>query len=256
MLDPLCAWLRDQRLARGWSVAEMGRQLTRAAKATGDHTVPRTAILASYVRRWESGKIGLTERYQLHYATALGFPPAQFGPQQPQARQVINPSADTAFCHMATASPLTTPDVQPRSADGWPGDPCGYRERRTRNDAGELARPWTATLPLCQLVVLSAEESLDFGEWADTSNIGDATLEHYATQVRQHARDYVHAPPYPLLLDVKRLRDRVFAKLQGHQRPGQTRDLYLMGSQVCGMPGFSSALAVFGGTRVAIGLRC
>ena len=80
-----------------------------------------------------------------------------------------------------------------------------------------------------------AEESLDFGEWADTSNVGDATLEHYASQVRQLARDYVHAAPYPLLLDARRLRDRVFVKLQGHQRPGQTRDLYLVGAQACGM---------------------
>jgi len=45
----------------------------------------------------------------------------------------------------------------------------------------------------------------------------------------------VHAPPYPLLLAVKRLRDRVFTKLQGRQRPDQTRDLYVVASQVCGM---------------------
>src|SRR5580658_4474402 len=81
MLDPISTWLREQRLAHGWSVAEMGRQLHLAARQTGDHTLPRTAILASYVRRWEAGKIGLTERYRLHYCTALGIPPAQFGPQ-------------------------------------------------------------------------------------------------------------------------------------------------------------------------------
>jgi hypothetical protein len=80
-----------------------------------------------------------------------------------------------------------------------------------------------------------AEESQDFGEWADTSNVGDATLEYYTAQVRQLARDYVHAPPYPLLLGAKRLRDRVFTKLQGRQRPDQTRDLYVLASQVCGM---------------------
>jgi hypothetical protein len=32
MLDALSGWLREQRLARGWSVAEMGRQLRQAAK--------------------------------------------------------------------------------------------------------------------------------------------------------------------------------------------------------------------------------
>jgi len=84
-------------------------------------------------------------------------------------------------------------------------------------------------------MAMIAEESLDFGEWADTSNIGDATLEHYAAQVRQLARDYLRVPPYPLLLETRRLRDRVFAKLQGHQLPGQTRDLYLIAGQVCGL---------------------
>jgi transcriptional regulator with XRE-family HTH domain len=82
VLDNLTVWLREQRLAAGWSIAEMGRQLQQAAKATGDHTVPGTAILASYVRRWEAGKIGLTERYRLHYCAALGIQPGQFGPRR------------------------------------------------------------------------------------------------------------------------------------------------------------------------------
>lgn len=106
--DDLSAWLREQRLARGWSVAEMGRQLQQAAKATSDHTVPRAAILASYVRRWEAGKIGLTERYRLHYSTAFGIPPIHFGPHQPQA-QLPEPTgrAVTDSGDMPAASLLT-----------------------------------------------------------------------------------------------------------------------------------------------------
>jgi tetratricopeptide (TPR) repeat protein/transcriptional regulator with XRE-family HTH domain len=94
VLDNLTAWLREQRLAHGWSIAEMGRQLQQAAKSTGDHTVPSTAILASYVRRWEAGKIGLTERYRLHYCTTLGIPPAEFGARQPATQPLaVAPSA-------------------------------------------------------------------------------------------------------------------------------------------------------------------
>jgi tetratricopeptide (TPR) repeat protein len=84
-------------------------------------------------------------------------------------------------------------------------------------------------------MAMIAEESLDFGEWADTSNTGDATLERYAAQVRQLASDYQHVAPYPLLMQTRWLRDRVFGKLKGHQSPGQTRELYLIAAQVCGL---------------------
>jgi hypothetical protein len=80
MPETLGMWLQAQRLARGWAVNEMGRQLHRAAKAAGDNTLPSVAILASYVRRWERGKIGLTERYRLLYCAALAISPDEFGP--------------------------------------------------------------------------------------------------------------------------------------------------------------------------------
>jgi hypothetical protein len=45
--DALGGWLREQRLARGWSGAEMARRLRRAGQATGDAHLPATAILAT-----------------------------------------------------------------------------------------------------------------------------------------------------------------------------------------------------------------
>lgn len=80
MSETLGGWLRAQRLARGWPAAEMGRQLHQAAKATGDNTVPSVMILTSYVRRWEHDKFGVTERYRLHYCTALAIDVGEFGP--------------------------------------------------------------------------------------------------------------------------------------------------------------------------------
>jgi len=239
MADTLSAWLREQRVARGWSAAEMGRQLRNAAKANGDNTAPGAAILTSYVRRWETGKIGLTERYRLHYCTALGIPPAQFGPPgfQPRHQQTAGPAANAAPGDIGAVMLPALADVSPGAAQtGWPGEPGGYRDAGkgyTTTERTEQAE-FAADSPDLWMAMI-AEESLDFGEWADTSNIGDATLEHYGAQVRQLASDYQHAAPYPLLLETKRLRDRVFRKLQGHQRVGQTRDLYLIAAQVCGL---------------------
>lgn len=199
----------------------MGRQLQQAARVGNDHTVPRTAILASYVRRWEAGKIGLTERYRLHYCTALGVRPSQFGPSQPELVSTVH----------------GTPDMRPGTDVLDPtGSPNGYRGPRNGLTApGRLEQVPSAADSPDLLMAMIAEESLEFGEWADTSDIGDATLEHYAAQVRRLASDYQHDAPYPLLLETRLLRDRVFARLRGHQRPGQTRELYLIAAQVCGL---------------------
>jgi hypothetical protein len=234
MLDTLPAWLRQQRLARNWNIAEMGRQLHRAAKANNDHTVPGVAALAAYVRRWEKGKVGLTERYRLHYCTAFGIAPTDFGPPQ----LTHQTQDDLAVAEPGLVGVLSANRGAQQDADlpYWPGESTGYRETRTGQNAVNRANQQPQTdPPLSHLMVVLAEESLDFGEWADTSNIGDATLENYAAQVRRLAADYQYAQPYPLLVETKRLRDRVFAKLQGHQRPDQTRDLYLIAAQACGL---------------------
>jgi len=234
MLDNLSAWLREQRLARGWSMAEMGRQLQHAAKATGDHTVPRTAILASYVRRWEAGKIGLTERYRLHYCTALGIPPAQFGPPQPQ-KERTRPTAGTTDL-VAGVDPAMS-DVQPGpNSPGSLWEHTGYREvPGIYNVTERPEQPAPAATTFDRLMAMLAEESLGFGEWVGMSEVADATIERYATQTRQLSRDFEHAAPFPLLLETRRLRDRVASWLRAHQRLDQTRDLYLIAAQVCGL---------------------
>jgi transcriptional regulator with XRE-family HTH domain len=78
MSAELRAWLRAQRQARGWNVPEMARQLRQAAKSSGD-MVPDNTALCTYVRRWERGLVGPSERYMLHYCKAFGIAPAEFG---------------------------------------------------------------------------------------------------------------------------------------------------------------------------------
>jgi len=78
MSAELSAWLRAQRQARGWNVPEMTRQLRRAARSSGD-ALPDSTALCTYIRRWERGQVGPSERYMLHYCKAFGVPPAEFG---------------------------------------------------------------------------------------------------------------------------------------------------------------------------------
>ncbi|HUY48033.1 MAG TPA: hypothetical protein VMV92_20285 [Streptosporangiaceae bacterium] len=56
---------------------EIARQLRQAARVLGG-TVPGNDILIAQIRRWESGKVGVSERYRLLYCKVLGIPPAQF----------------------------------------------------------------------------------------------------------------------------------------------------------------------------------
>src|SRR5690348_2279081 len=76
----LGAALPAQRQARGWNVPEMARQLREAAKASGDKSVPENKALCTYIRRWERGNIGPSERYRLHYCKTFGH---AAGPDRP-----------------------------------------------------------------------------------------------------------------------------------------------------------------------------
>ena len=92
------------------------------------------------------------------------------------------------------------------------------------------------------LVAEVADESAEFGEWTGMSEVADATIEQYETQARRLARDHdFSAPLLPLLLDTRRLRDRVTARLRGHVRLDQARDLYLLAAQVCGLLAWETA---------------
>jgi hypothetical protein len=130
--ETLASWLRTQRLERNLPISEMGRQLRKAAITTGDPTVPSGAILAHYVRRWEAGETGVSERYRLHYCTVLGIPPTQFGPPPPSpppgntsspgsAAQlspnlvvlaVIPPGCHQVVIHLPSSAAPVAPDLQ------------------------------------------------------------------------------------------------------------------------------------------------
>jgi transcriptional regulator with XRE-family HTH domain len=63
------ARLRTERKARGWDKPEMARRLADALIGPRvDHD-----SLISYVKRWERGAVGVSERYRMAYARAFGL---------------------------------------------------------------------------------------------------------------------------------------------------------------------------------------
>jgi transcriptional regulator with XRE-family HTH domain len=146
----LGTWLREQREARGWARRDMARRLIQAGHDTGDTAMPGIDSLCTYIRRWEHGH-GLTERYKLHFCTALAIPPAQFG-QPPAYHSPTTPvPADSRL--LLTA-------------------PIAYRGTyRSEPDRFTVERE----------VLMTAHESSDHAEHAAQPGISDLTLEQLRT---------------------------------------------------------------------------
>ncbi len=85
------------------------------------------------------------------------------------------------------------------------------------------------------LVQAAAHESSVHAEWAEASNVGEATLEQLDADVRRIATDYVHVPPLPMFAEMLRVRDRIYWLLAGRQKPAATTHLHLLAGMLCGL---------------------
>ncbi|EFL23901.1 putative transcriptional regulator, XRE family [Streptomyces himastatinicus ATCC 53653] len=85
------------------------------------------------------------------------------------------------------------------------------------------------------LVRTAADESAAWAQAAEVSNVGDIALEQLMADIRALAADYLTQEPVAVFLRTRRLRDRVFALLEGRQRPRQSADLYVAAGYLCGL---------------------
>lgn len=84
-------------------------------------------------------------------------------------------------------------------------------------------------------IVMAAAESARFGQFAKQSNVGPHTLEQFRTDASRIVATYPNRPVYPIFVELRELRSRVFELLEGRQHPDQTRELYLVASVLCGV---------------------
>lgn len=68
----VAARLAAERTRRGLTKREVGRRL--ASQIT--EQCPSVNTLVSYVKRWEAGKVSVSDRYRHAYSKALGMSPA------------------------------------------------------------------------------------------------------------------------------------------------------------------------------------
>jgi hypothetical protein len=226
MSKELGDWLRQQREARGWPRPEMARQLIKAAQARGDTSTPGTDSMCHNIYRWERGAGGLSDRYKLHYCHALGIAPGQFGPGQPDSRPTAAQTPRTII--MATAAGLPAvpslaqaPYVAPGPADPRLLVPAAVAYRG-------IYEPDMGDSTVQREVLMAAHEGSEHAEHAEQRGIGDTTLEQLRADVVWLSREYMTGEPFPLFLEMRRVRGRMHDALDRRTWPRDATELYLL----------------------------
>ncbi|WTG17529.1 helix-turn-helix domain-containing protein [Streptomyces decoyicus] len=86
---------------------------------------------------------------------------------------------------------------------------------------------------LRSLATGAAQSSSAFAEFISSSNVNTDELEQFGFTLARIATDYVHAPLLPLFTELVAVRDELFDRLQGRQRPQQSRELFMLAGTAC-----------------------
>jgi transcriptional regulator with XRE-family HTH domain len=225
MSKELGAWLRQQREARGWTRPEMARQLIGAGEARGK-SMPGLDSMCHNIYRWERGADGITERYKLHYCDALGIPPARFGVDQPDDQPTAAYSPGAITLAIAPGLPAVPSLAQAPSAASGLADPSlvvpvsvAYRG---------IQEPEMGDSVVEREVLMAAHEGSDNAARAEERGIGETTLEQFRADVIRLSREYMTGEPFPLFLEMRRVRGRMHDALDRRMWPRDANDLYLL----------------------------
>ncbi|MFH9424588.1 helix-turn-helix domain-containing protein [Streptomyces sp. NPDC017529] len=113
-------------------------------------------------------------------------------------------------------------------------------------DPADPAEPY-ASVPAAadpgpaELVELASEEAAAWAQWAESSNLGDIAFEQLLADTQTLAARYLREKPGTFFRDTRKLRNRVFALLEGHQHPRQSADLYMVAGYLCGLRAWMSS---------------
>ncbi|MGF6882157.1 transcriptional regulator with XRE-family HTH domain [Nocardia sp. GAS34] len=102
-------------------------------------------------------------------------------------------------------------------------------------DAGAMRGDALAAISERDLIMAAAHEASEHAGRAESTNVGASTLEQLDADVTRIANDYVHVPPVPMMVEMMRVRRRVYRLLEGHQRPSDTGHLYLLAGTLSGL---------------------
>ncbi|WP_026343981.1 DNA-binding transcriptional regulator [Nocardia sp. BMG111209] len=102
-------------------------------------------------------------------------------------------------------------------------------------DAGAMRADALAVISERDLIMAAAHEASEHAGRAEASNLGPTVLEQLDSDVLRIANDYVHVPPAPMMVEMLRVRRRVYRLLEGRQKPSDTSHLYLIAGILSGL---------------------
>ena len=102
-------------------------------------------------------------------------------------------------------------------------------------DAGAMRGDALAEISERDLIMAAAHEASEHAGRAEASNVGASALEQLDADATRIAREYVHVPPVPMMVEMLRVRRRVYRLLEGHQKPADTSHLYLLAGTLSGL---------------------
>ncbi len=95
--------------------------------------------------------------------------------------------------------------------------------------------------PGVDVIQVAAEESASWAVWAEATNVGDIAVEQLMADVRSLSVEYLTGDPTEIFARTCRLRDRVFALLEGRQAPRSSRHLYTAAGYLCALLAWMSS---------------
>ncbi|MGW5308809.1 helix-turn-helix domain-containing protein [Nocardia thailandica] len=102
-------------------------------------------------------------------------------------------------------------------------------------DSGAMKGTALGVVSERDLIMAAAHEASEHAAGAESTNVGATTLAQLDADVRRIANDYVHAAPAPMMVEMLRVRRRVYRLLEGHQKPVDTSHLYLLAGTLSGL---------------------
>lgn len=202
------------------SESQLAERINSLAGADGHNT----ACNKNRISYWENGHCRPSPFYEYYYARALDvradeliYPALRYKTRK-GAVQSAPPRSPATEWSTGEAVQLPEWQVTPSRVDRGLWDSAGGPEGNERD-----------------AVVAVAHESSEHAALTESVSLGMTTLEQLHDDVIRLARAYVGTPPFPVLRETSRVRNRAYLLLSRTQRPRQRRHLYLVAGQLCGL---------------------
>jgi tetratricopeptide (TPR) repeat protein len=132
-------------------------------------------------------------------------------------------------------SELLAPAAPAHEAEPVADPPAAVPDQPRTTDLTALARDATPFVTFERQVTMAARRAAHFTALAEAGNLGPETLDQLRDDVSRLANAYVSQPVVAIIGDLVETQDSVFTLLEGRQKPGQSRDLYLLAGVVSGL---------------------